>query len=320
MNLNWWMKKIKIYNGRTLIQLLVQALTDRCFTHRLGSSLQRSKNWRDMDSAGENDVHKQTCVLALKLALETSLKVHKTKSLLIQMDNIVDLTYFLKMGDTKNLQMVCLSRHIWELLLRKQVTVTAEYLSSGLNRHADIESCRKIDSSEWKLAPSLLQILCVIMERLFFSSKVSYQHPTYEAWRKNPYSVAMNAVSITWNKNFYAFPPVCLKTEVLKKIEKGKTKKTGLYETMSAVVAPSNIEHVDKETSNLSIVRKTTNQSFRTDSHYCNKSNPCISSIIGLWGNLFQRGPSVKAANLISNSRGKSSVSGCKLSRKKWSG
>ena len=234
LNLNWWMKKIKIYNGRTLIQLLVQALTDRCFTHRLGSSLQRSKNWRDMDSAGENDVHKQTCVLALKLALETSLKVHKTKSLLIQMDNIVDLTYFLKMGDTKNLQMVCLSRHIWELLLRKQVTVTAEYLSSGLNRHADIESCRKIDSSEWKLAPSLLQILCVIMERLFFSSKVSYQHPTYEAWRKNPYSVAMNAVSITWNKNFYAFPPVCLKTEVLKKIEKGKTKKTGLYETMSA--------------------------------------------------------------------------------------
>ena len=39
------------------------------------------------------------------------------------------------MVGTKNLQMACLSKQIWELLLRKKVTVTA-----------DIESCRKTDS------------------------------------------------------------------------------------------------------------------------------------------------------------------------------
>ena len=79
-------------------------------------------------------------LFALKLALETFLKAQEIKSLHFQMNNIVALTYFLKMGSTKNLQMVCLSKKIRKLLLRKKVTVTAEYLPSALNKHADIES------------------------------------------------------------------------------------------------------------------------------------------------------------------------------------
>ena len=99
-------------------------------------------------------------LLALELALETFLKAQQIKSLHIQMGNIVALTYFLKMGGTKNLQMVCLFKQIWALLLRKKVTVTPEYLISALNRHANIESRCKTDSSEWKLAPSVFQRLC----------------------------------------------------------------------------------------------------------------------------------------------------------------
>ena len=144
------------------------------------------------------------------------------------MDNIVVLTYFLKIGGTKNLQMICLAKQIWKLLLRKKVTITAEYLPSVLNKHADIESRRKIDSSEWKLAPSLFQRLCLKIGKPLidiFAYRVSHQLPTYVAWRRDPYSVATNAFSITWNKEFYcAFPPSCLITQVLNKIEKDKTK------------------------------------------------------------------------------------------------
>ena len=43
----------------------------------------------------------------------------------------------------KNLHMVCLYKQIWELVLRKKVTVTAEYLVSTLNKYADKESHRK---------------------------------------------------------------------------------------------------------------------------------------------------------------------------------
>ena len=85
-------------------------------------------------------------------------------------------------------------------------------------------------------------------------------------------------------------------------------------------VVPPDIEHVDKETSNPSIIRKTTNQSFRTDSLSCDKSNHYISGMDGFRGYFFEKGVSVKAANLISNSRRQSSLSGYESSWQKWSG
>ena len=130
--------------------------------------------------------------------------------------------------------MFCLPKQIRELLLRKKVTVTAEYLPSALNKHADKESRRKANSSEWKLAPSLFQRLCVKMGKPLidlFASRVSHQLPTYVAWRRDPYSdkyihTATNTFSITWKKEFhYTFPPFCLIIRVLNKIEKDKTKK-----------------------------------------------------------------------------------------------
>ena len=79
------------------------------------------------------------------------------------MDNTVVLTYFLKMGVAKDLQMAFLSKQIWELLVMKKVIVTVDYLPSGLNKGADIESCHKTDSSEWTLALSVLQRIFVKM-------------------------------------------------------------------------------------------------------------------------------------------------------------
>ena len=43
----------------------------------------------------------------------------------------------------KNSEMVCVSKQISELPLRNKVTVTAEYVPSALNKHADIESRHK---------------------------------------------------------------------------------------------------------------------------------------------------------------------------------
>ena len=50
-------------------------------------------------------------------------------------------------------------------------------------------------------------------------------------------------------------------------------KKTNFNNTMLAdtLVVPPSIEHVDKVTKNSSIIRKTTNQSFRTNPPSCNK-------------------------------------------------
>ena len=46
------------------------SFTDRCFTNRLGGSLGMTENWRDMDSAGEEDAHKQNGSSCIKSSPE----------------------------------------------------------------------------------------------------------------------------------------------------------------------------------------------------------------------------------------------------------
>ena len=103
LELLWWVKNIEIYYGKTLIQVPAQALlqTDASITG-WGGSLGRSENWRD-DSAGEKDAHKRAGTSCIKTSPGNLFKAQEIKSLDIQMDNIVALTYFLKMGGTKNL-------------------------------------------------------------------------------------------------------------------------------------------------------------------------------------------------------------------------
>ena len=93
---------------------------------------------------------------------------------------------------------------------------------------------------------------------------------------------------------------------------KGQDKKSNFDNTMltDTVVVPPNIEHADKEISNPSIIRKTINQFFRTDSPSCNKPNLYISGLGGFRRNLYEKGVSVKASILISNSMRQSYLSG----------
>ena len=211
----------------------------------------------------------------------------------------------------------CFFKQILELLLSNCDSRVSSQCTEKVSGHRTMSRHRFS-----RMKTSLLSVpkLCVTMFRSLidlFASRVSHQLPTYIAWMKAPHSVAMNAYSIAWNEEFYyAFPLFCLITQALNKIEKDK--KNNFDDTMLAdtVVLPPNIEHVDKETITISIISKTTNQSFRTDSSSCNKTNPCISGMADFRRHLPEKGVSVKAANLVSNSRRKISLSGYKSSWK----
>ena len=79
-------------------------------------------------------------LLAVKLAIQTFTKYRDVKAIHLQVDNIVALTYLMKMGGTQNLKMVELAKGILEYLLKWGITITAEYLPSELNLTADWES------------------------------------------------------------------------------------------------------------------------------------------------------------------------------------
>ena len=97
-------EKHRKYNGRALIQLPAQALlqTDASLKD-LGAVWEGLKTGRTWTQQKRRMHINKLELLALKLALETFLKAQEIESLHIQEDNIVALTYLLKMRCTKNL-------------------------------------------------------------------------------------------------------------------------------------------------------------------------------------------------------------------------
>ena len=87
-------------------------------------------------------------LLAIKFALLTFSKMMNFKSVHIQVDNQIALSYLLKMGGTKSQELLSVSKEIWDYLFKYQIMITAEYLPGCLNHQADWESRNQKDSTE----------------------------------------------------------------------------------------------------------------------------------------------------------------------------
>ena len=101
-------------------------------------------------------------LLAVKLAIQTFIKYRDVKAIHPQVENIVALTYLMKIRGTQNLKMVELTKEIWDYLLNWGITITAEYLPSELNLAADWESRNNLESSKWMLSHQSFQKVCQI--------------------------------------------------------------------------------------------------------------------------------------------------------------
>ena len=78
-------------------------------------------------------------MIAIKLALLSFHKMMNFRSVHLQVDNNIVLSYFLKMGGTVSKELIQLSIDIWQFLFAHQIMITAEYLPSSLNVTADWE-------------------------------------------------------------------------------------------------------------------------------------------------------------------------------------
>ena len=100
----------------------------------------------------------------------------------IQVDNMTVLSYLLKMGGTKNPELMQISKEIWEFLLGQRIVITAKHLPGNLNCKADWEFQHQKDSSEWKLCPLIFskvwQILGKKPEIDLFISSLSNRLPS----------------------------------------------------------------------------------------------------------------------------------------------
>jgi len=134
--------------------------------------------------------------MAAKLAIQTYTKNKPVKAIHIRMDNIVAITYLLKMGSTKNQEMTIISKEIWNYLMSREITITAEYLPGKLNIEADRESRQVNDSSKWKLCITVFQKIVAMWGSPkidLLASRISHQVKNYFSWKIDPYCLGRDA-------------------------------------------------------------------------------------------------------------------------------
>ena len=110
-----------------------------------------------------------------------------------------------------------LSKEIWKYLLKKQITITAEYLPSSLNVEAD-----------WQPRNRRTHHNGHSVKKYFnkSASRLSHQLPQYFVWKLDPFSQGADALEQNWGNQFlYAFASFCLILQVLKKASYDQTKK-----------------------------------------------------------------------------------------------
>ena len=124
---------------------------------------------------------------APKYAILTFTRLYPTaKTIHIKIYNIASHSYLVKIGGTRTQLLVQISKEIWEYLLDKGITITAEYLPGALNQEIYMQSRTVKDSSKWKLNPVVFQNLCKFWwtpDTDLFASRVFHQVAAYVSWK-----------------------------------------------------------------------------------------------------------------------------------------
>ena len=153
-------------------------------------------------------------LLAAFLALQT-FAGNREEIHVLKIDNMTAVHYINRMGGTHSKKLMEITSQIWNWSLRRRIFLSAEHLPGVQNVDADL------DSSEWKLDPSIFQQIMQILGPCqvdLFASRISAQLPS---WKPDPGAIATDALRQPWaNMRGYAFPPFALIGRCLSKIQR----------------------------------------------------------------------------------------------------
>lgn len=146
---------------------------------------------------------------------------------LLRVDNTTAIAYINRYGGCHSTVLQDIAKRIWKWCESRDILLTASYISSHENFIADQESRAKTDDSEWSLNNETYSCIC---KKFFspsidlFASYLTNKCSEYVSWHPDPLCSAVDAFTIDWLENFYAFPPFCLISKVVDKIIREKTR------------------------------------------------------------------------------------------------
>ena len=144
---------------------------DGCFIDRLGCSSPGKINRRNMVISRKKMVYQRVGTTSSKASPPNISQESKLYFNSHTIGQYSGFDIFEKNGGNQE-------SRIWEMLISKQTMITVEYLLSSLNKVEDLESRRKVDSSEWVPYRHVFHNLYLKLGTLtvdLFASRVSHQ-------------------------------------------------------------------------------------------------------------------------------------------------
>ena len=194
----------------------------------VGFPLPRTDNRRSVEQGWEKPTYQHPQAEAGQASNYKRCQVKDSKSDPYTNGQYSSINARTKMGETKNSEMNQIAQGIWQYLINKSITITAEYLPTSQNVRADWESRHVQDSSKWKLNPRFFIYICRKLDQPsvnHFVSQLTWQIEPYILSKVNPCCKAVEFLRQKWTHKIpYGFPPFCLKERVVRKVEQDRAK------------------------------------------------------------------------------------------------
>ncbi|KAL1914582.1 uncharacterized protein VTP21DRAFT_8113 [Calcarisporiella thermophila] len=175
--------------------------------------------WTDQERKTSSN---QKELRAILFALKLHTKHWKSKHIRIKTDNKTAVAYIQNQGGTVSLPLLNIATEIWEICLRHNIQITAEYLPGKRNAEADRESRQKSSQHEWQLPEEAWRFINRNWGEItidLFASRNNTKHPRFFSMKPDPDAEAINALSQRWpTKGAYANPPWILLPRILREI------------------------------------------------------------------------------------------------------
>ena len=183
-----------------------------------------SSTARGLWSQEETDEHINVLELRAALLVLYSLCSNITNChIRMFMDNTTAVVYVNNMGGSRSMGCNEVAADIWHWAIARNIWLSACHLPGVLNTEADAQSRSTSIRNEWKLDSRWFLTLCNrwgTPDVDLFASRIAHQVEKYVAWQPDPHAFHIDAFTMRWSDNFYAFPPFSVIDRCLIKIRR----------------------------------------------------------------------------------------------------
>lgn len=159
-------------------------------------------------------------LMAISNAL-CSFDFKENSSILIRSDNKTTIAYINTFRRVKSPECHKVAKKIWLRCISRKQFLKASYISTSTNFIADGLSRDEIDQNDYELSPEIFTRICEAYGYPTvdcFATHLSTKCPTSHSEHPDPKTAQVDAFTVKWKDQFYAFPSFNLVLKTLRKV------------------------------------------------------------------------------------------------------